>query len=282
MALDQRQLELVDGWLPGAAIEHDYSWGLVGTTVLQVGGVDGTRYIVKAGDAHDRHIVRELAAHRQWLADWVSTGHAPRLVHGDEEARLIVTEYLPGQLVEGTDSEWQLDTYHQSGDLLARFHAQYGELDDGAYESRQKAKTVAWLGRPHRIDDAAAAILSAEVESWPVPPSLVVPTHGDWQPRNWLIHDRRVSVIDFGRADLRPPHTDFGRLAVQQFRTMPALESAFLDGYGSDPRRTEAWRRLRIHDAISTAAWAHQVGDESYERQGLRMVADVLSEIDAA
>ncbi|MET7281166.1 aminoglycoside phosphotransferase family protein [Kribbella sp. NPDC005582] len=277
MALDHQQLELLSRWLPGAVIEHDYSWGLVGTTVLQVGGVDGTRYIVKAGDAHDHHIERELAAHRQWLAVWMSTGQAPRLVHGDDAAKLIVTEFLPGQLVEGTDSEWQLDTYRQAGELLARFHDQYAVLDDGEYESHQKAKTLSWLKRPHRIDEAATAVLTAEVESWPTPHSLVVPTHGDWQPRNWLVHESCVSVIDFGRAELRPRHTDFGRLAVQQFRTMPALESAFLDGYDGDPRRTDAWRRLQVHDAITTAAWSHHVGDESYERQGLRMIADVLS-----
>ncbi len=36
------------------------------------------------------------------------------------------------------------------------------------------------------------------------PPVSVVPTHGDWQPRNRLIKDDVVSVIDFGRAELLP------------------------------------------------------------------------------
>jgi len=121
--------------------------------------------------------------------------------------------------------------------------------------------------------------LTAVIERWPAAPSSIVPTHGDWQPRNWLVHHGRVSVIDFGRADLRPAHTDFGRLAVQQFRGRSDLEAAFLDGYGADPRDSGAWLRLLISDAVATAVWAHQVGDEPYEQQGHRMIAETLEAV---
>lgn len=104
-----------------------------------------------------------------------------------------------------------------------------------------------------------------------------MPTHGDWQPRNWVVHKGVVSVIDLGRADLRPALTDFARLAAQQFRTDPALEAAFLHGYGDDPREPAAWRRNRIREAIATAVWAHQVGDEPFETQGHRMIAEALA-----
>ena len=277
--LSSRQQELLDHWLPNAAVEHDHSWGLVGTTVLELRLPDGASYIVKAGDADDHHIARELAAHRQWLAPWVSAGRAPELVHGDRDAKLLVTKYLPGRVVEGTDHEWELDTYLQAGELLARLHGQLTALDDGEFERRQKGETLTWLARPHRIAADAVAVLTDEVERWPTQPSRLVPTHGDWQPRNWLIHDGHVGVIDFGRADLRPAYTDFGRLAVQQFRTQPALAGAFLHGYGADPREPGAWLRLRIREAVGTAAWAFKVGDEPFERQGHRMIAEVLTDL---
>jgi hypothetical protein len=105
---------------------------------------------------------------------------------------------------------------------------------------------------------------------------VVVPTHGDWQPRNWLWHRGVVSVIDLGRADLRPALTDFSRLAVQQLRGEPSLEAAFLAGYGADPREPAAWRRELVREAIGTAVWAFQVGDEPFERQGHRMIAEAL------
>ena len=122
-------------------------------------------------------------------------------------------------------------------------------------------------------------MLTEVVSAWPTPPSPLVPTHGDWQPRNWLVHEDAVRVIDFGRADLRPAHTDLGRLAAQQFRSDRSLERAFLDGYGADPREPAAWLRLRIRDAVGTAAWAYKVGDEAFERQGHRMIAEVFAEV---
>jgi thiamine kinase-like enzyme len=103
-----------------------------------------------------------------------------------------------------------------------------------------------------------------------------VPTHGDWQPRNWLIHDGTVRAIDLGRADRRPAFTDFARLAVRQFAADPALEAAFLDGYGPDPRTPDRWRILLIREAIGTADWAYKVGDERFEMEGHRMIEAVL------
>lgn len=272
--LDRRQRLLLDAWLPGARVVADHSWGLVGTTVLELTHA-GSRYIVKAGDERDHHLARELRAHREWLRPWTSRGRASELVHADDEARLLVTTYLPGELVQGTVHERRPDTYRQAGRLLRDLHDQLA-VEDRQLEAREKDKAFSWLDRPHRIPADVEARLRAEVASWPTPPTVVVPTHGDWQPRNWLVHEDVVSVIDLGRADLRPAHTDLARLAAQQFRTDPALEAAFLQGYGRDPREPSAWHRTRVREAIGTAVWAHQVGDEAFEEQGHRMVAEAL------
>jgi thiamine kinase-like enzyme len=107
-------------------------------------------------------------------------------------------------------------------------------------------------------------------------PAELVPTHGDWQPRNWLIHHGVVRVIDLGRADWRPALTDLARLARQEWQGRPDLEAAFLAGYGSDPRDDAAWQRTLVREAIGTAVWAHQVGDAPFEAQGHRMIAAAL------
>jgi hypothetical protein len=54
------------------------------------------------------------------------------------------------------------------------------------------------------------------------------------------------------------------------------LEDAFLEGYGSDPRKPAVWHRNCVREAIGTAAWAYRVGDEAFEAQGHRMIAAVL------
>jgi hypothetical protein len=274
--LSQRQRGLLDEWLPGAELVQDHSWGLVGTIVLELSH-RGARYVAKAGDTNDRHLARELRAHRNWLGPWVSRGRAPQLVHADGDAKLLVTRYLPGELVQGSDYEFRPDIYRQAGELLAGMHGQVA-IEGKEFEAREKAKALAWLNRPHRIAPDVVARLREEMESWPTPPVTLVPTHGDWQPRNWLVHEGVVNAIDFGRADLRPAFTDFARLAVRQFRTDPALESAFLDGYGSDPREAAGWRRNRVREAIGTAVWAHQVGDGPFEQEGHRMIAEALAD----
>ena len=273
--LSPRQRALLAEWLPGASIERDHSWGQVQTTVLEL-TYGGSRFIVKAGGDSDHHIERELRAHGSWLQPWTSIGRAPALVHGDVPARLLVTTYLPGTLVLGSDHAGAPATYRQAGRLLAVLHAQ-GGITSNDYEGRENQKSLAWLSGPHRIAPATVAQLRAEIATWPAPPAALVPTHGDWQPRNWLIHDDVVSVIDFGRAALRPALTDFARLAVQEFRRDPALEAAFLDGYGPDPREKHAWHRTRVREAIATAAWAYQVGDERFEAQGHQMIAEALA-----
>lgn len=273
--LSSRQLDLLDQWLPGAELLADHSWGLVATTVLELTGPTG-HVIVKAGGADDHHIAREICAHRQWMAPWTASGHAPRLLAADESAKLLMTRYLPGGLVEGDPVQDDPDTYRQAGTLLARFHSQHAETVDG-WNEKLAARTLRWFDSPHRIQPQFVRELRDEIAGWPTDQAVtVVPTHGDWQPRNWLIDEGTVRVIDLGRADLRPPVEDLARLARQDFERDPRLEAAFLEGYGSDPREPGLWRRTLVAEAIGTAAWAHRVGNESFEQLGLHQIEQLL------
>ena len=279
--LSSEQHDLVDRWLPGAVVEHDHSWGLVETHVFEVVH-EGCRYIVKAGGPKDGHIPREIEAHEKWLAPWTSVGRAPLLAHHDLGARLVVTRFLPGRLVLGCPAADEPDVYRQAGALLAVLHGQPGVVDE-QYELAANEKSLRWLRQPHRIDDETVERLRVEIASWPTPAAQLVPTHGDWQPRNWLVHDGEVRVIDFGRAARRPAMSDLTRLAAQDFRRDPRLETAFLTGYGSDPRfddrsSANAWFRTRVREAIGTATWAHQFGDQTFEQQGHRMIAEALAD----
>lgn len=272
--LSPAQRDLLARWLPGCQVVRDHSWGLVETQVLEVVS-GGERYIVKAGGPRDGHIARELEAHETWLGPWTTVGRAPRLVHGDGGAKLLLTQYLPGRLVLDSPAQQDPDTFVQAGRLLAALHGQAAVVDHD-YEATLNARAIAWLDGPHRIDAPSEARLRAEIASWPTPPARLVPTHGDWQPRNWLVHEGVVSVIDFGRAALRPAMSDLVRLSNQDFAHHPALEAAFLEGYGADPREPRAWRREKVREAIGTSCWAFLHGDDGFEQQGHRMVADVL------
>ncbi|MFX4270760.1 phosphotransferase [Propionibacteriaceae bacterium Y1685] len=265
-------------WLPSARVVADHSWGLVERVVWEIECPTG-RFIAKIGSPRDHHMAREIHAHLNWLTPWTSRGLAPELVHHDLEATMLVTRFLPGELVLGTEHADDPDVFEQAGALLALLHDQPGAVDDD-HEARENRKSLAWLDREHRINPDDVVRLRDQIGRWPTPPTALVPTHGDWQPRNWLIHRGQVRVIDFGRAQLQPTMADLARIEVQDFARNPDLERAFLRGYGRDPRTPDAWHRIRVRNAIGTAAWAHTVGATDFEEQGLRMVADVLAVCD--
>lgn len=272
--LSREQSALVHTWLGPPRLLRDMSWNQLDTTVLHVTDGDG-EFVVKASGTANHHLLREVTAHETAVTALAGAGHAPRLLHADRDRRVLVTRYLPGRLVEGTTAEHDPDVHRQAGRLLRVLHAQGAHLDE-EFERAATARTLAALDRPHRIDAAQADRVRTVLAAYRPRPVSVVPTHGDWQPRNWLLDGGLVRVIDFGRFDLRPAMSDLCRLAVQQWRTDPRLEAAFLDGYGRDPRDPQVWPVLQLREAVGTAVWAHQVGDERFERQGHRMLRDAL------
>lgn len=273
--LTSAQAHAVDSWFPGAELVGDLSWGQTDTAVLHLRHRDG-EVVVKAGGPRNHHIGREITGHECFTAPLVERGRAARLLHADRELRVLATEHLPGRLVEGSPAEWLEDTYRQAGALLAVLHSQASRSAPD-YEATADARALAWFDEPHRIAPETEERLRAALVSGDRGPATVVPTHGDWQPRNWLVDRGQVRVIDLGRADWRPAYTDFARLAAQQFRGRPELEQAFVEGYGKDPREAEAWHRTRIREAIGTAVWAYRVGDEEFEAQGHRMIEEALA-----
>lgn len=275
--LSQHQHDLVLGWLGEPELVSEHGWGLVDTVVLRVraGGRDLT---VKAAGPGNHHVGRELDAHERWTGPLLDGERAPLLVHADRGANVLVATWLPGELAQDGPAQHDPEVHRQAGALLALLHQQDSRLDDG-WEAAQRTRVLTWLGREHRIPEEQEARMRELVAGWPDEPAVVVPTHGDYQARNWLWDDGTVRVIDFGRAAWRPAATDLGRLATREWLERPELEAAFLEGYGEDPRETDAaaWSRMQVAEAVGTAVWAYQVGDEPFEAQGLRMLTDSLT-----
>ena len=273
--LDAAQAKWVAARVPDPVLVRDMSWGLVETTVLHVRS-DSDELVVKAAGATDTHLPREITAHSGWTAPLVTADRTARMRDASREHRVLLFDFLPGELVLGTDAEWMPDTYVQAGALLHQLHEQT-QLMDAEYETRATAKALYWLDQPHRVDGAVADHARRVLKAAPAPEVSLVPTHGDWHPRNWLHDEGALRAIDFGRFALRPALTDLTRLAAQQWRDRPELEAAFFEGYGPDPRDPELWRLDALRQAVGTACWAYKVGDEAFEQQGHRMLAEALA-----
>lgn len=273
--LSEQQSEYVASQLESPVIIEDLSWNLVDTKVLQVqaGHHD---FVVKAAPTTNHHIGREITAHESYTGPLVRLARTGRFVAADRTANVLIMSFQTGVLVEGTAGELTPEVHREAGSVLRVFHDQQACVDD-AYERRITDKAATWLDRDHRIPPRVEAEIRRILSAYRPASIVVVPTHGDWQPRNWLIDDERVRVIDFGRFDFRPAATDLCRLATQQWKQVPALEAAFLSGYGSDPRHEPVWSMDLLREAIGTAVWAFLVGDVDFEAQGHRMLEEAIN-----
>lgn len=273
--ITEEQRSLLTTWLGTYTVVKDHSWPLQDTHVLRVRTSVGENCIIKAS-ATSHHIRREIAAHTTGFIGL--TGRVPTLKYASIEAGLLVTEYLPGTLIEGTAAERHAETYRQAGMLLGKLHRPAGTSYE--YADLLLRRTRSQIGHAHGlVQERNLDLLAGVLDNVKPGPVQMVTTHGDYQPRNWLEEDGQVKIIDFGRADARPWVHDLIRLSHQQFVKRPDLEEAFYSGLGKKVEAPDAdiFQLENLNQAISTVVWAHQIGDEAFERSGVEMVDRILS-----
>jgi thiamine kinase-like enzyme len=237
----------------------------------------GTIYVVKASLHDSKHIRREIDAYVRFARVLSSMGHTPQLVHADQDAGVLVVTHLEGR--SATDASISNDTqiHRSAGALLKLFHGQRTELSEtqDRRENEQALGLIRWLHGTgnYFLDEPRAALRGY------VPIALAtVPTHGDFVPRNWLVDDRRVKVIDFGNFAFRPAASDLVRMSLTTWYKRDDLESAFFGGYGSDPRDRASWRVLQIRESVRLLAWAERERRIHYVGLGRTLLARALAD----
>ena len=93
------------------------------------------------------------------------------------------------------------------------------------------------------------------LEAYETSPVTVVPNHGDYSGRNWILHEGRLAVIDFGRYGYRPAHHDFIRMYFRRWHDNPDEMNAFLEGYGSD-----------LRESLGSTWWKHVLREKLLQR----------------
>lgn len=272
--ITEEQNKLLVSWLGTFTVVTDHSWPLQDTSVILVRTPAGGDFIVKASMT-SHHIRREIAAHKAGFIGL--NGRVPVLKHASIDAGLLVAEYLPGSLVEGSPAEGNPETYRQAGALLGKIHQPAGISHEYAHALLRRTRT--------QIDHAQGLVeerkllhLAGMLDGVTPGPVRLVTTHGDYQPRNWLEENGHIKIIDFGRADARPWVHDLIRLHHQQFVQRPDLKEAFHAGLEKKVEASEAgiFMLENLNQAISTVVWAHKIGDHAFERSGVAMVDRVL------
>jgi Phosphotransferase enzyme family len=242
--------------------------------VLDVADRSGVGWIAKA-TRQRVHFERELLAYLNWVP--VLGDRAPLLRHADDDLRLLVLSRLPGEPVDRSIHVHEPAVFEQAGRLLRLFHDSARQASDHKFVDRLRARAESYVFRSqHLVDAQDLAFVGHAVDELLDGPSLAtVPCHRDYQPRNWLVHEGMVRVIDFGHADHDLWTVDMGRMYFGEWADQPDLQEAFFAGYGRVPHVSD-WRIFRQYSAfgaLTTIVWAHEHDDPAFERHGREMLA---------
>lgn len=260
----------------------DRSWADLGLAVVfEVVTADGRSLIVKSHHDVFRNQL-EVAAYRTWVP--AIADRAPSLVAADDAGQVLVLTKLQAG---GPPSVLPPSAYADAGAVLRRFHEAGEQLVDEGWAAQRLANLRSWIDRmPAGLvdDDDVAWVEEQAAVLLELPPPPLVPCHGDFQPRNWLLDGaERVFVIDFEKARHDWWIHDLQRMWWKEWRYRPDLRDAFLAGYGRQLDETEQ-AGLRANSArghLVQIAWATQHGDVQFAAEGRSYLEQMRGESSA-
>lgn len=243
----------------------------------------GVTWFLKRHRDRERYLA-EVTAYRRWVP--ALAGRAPRLRASDDSLQTVILSAVPGRVPSWpAERAGDADTgrrsaeaaiQHGAGALLRTLHDGQPALawDDfgsaKAEEFDQLRPVAAALLTPREL--AAARAQVRELAGQPGP--AMVPCHRDYTPRNWLVAEGAMYVVDFEWSRLDAWVSDLARLHLGIWATRPDLRAAFLSGYGRD--LNDADDAILHGCAVLTAVWmlvkARESRQASFEEGSRRAV----------
>lgn len=284
-ALD-RLLDYAERVLGPCELLADCSWGHRMSSVLRVRDADDIIWFVKRHASPERYAA-ELTAYSTWVPALQDA--APRLRACDDSLQAIILSAAPGEATSwpapeasGPRSDRSAERQVQcaAGTILRRLHearparpwSDFAEVKIEQFERLKPA--AAALLEPCTLNQAGAHI--AALANIPAPAQ--VPCHHDYTPRNWLVHDGALYVIDFEWSGLDARVADFARLHLGVWATRPDLRAAFLGGYGQELSLAD--HEILHGCAVLTAVWllvrAHETRQLSFEDASRRSLLRII------
>jgi len=247
----------------------------------------GTRFYLKRHE-HRKHFATELLALRQWVPRLPADGRwtAPRVEASDDALGAMLLTELPGEPLShaALTADERREILARAGSLAARVHAlavDPGPAGPARLYDRAMLDVALAMAKPHLDDATLRRIEDACGIADAFSGLAVVPTHGDFGPRNWLVHRRpdglSLGVIDWERAragfwleDVR---------AVSEGATKASDRTAFFAGYGRRPTEREERQiaLVLLMNATATLGWAVEHEDVAFAEHGRRTIARLLA-----
>jgi Ser/Thr protein kinase RdoA (MazF antagonist) len=268
--------EWVERVIGPCQVVADRSWDHGDAFVVQVRDSAGTAWFAKRHRKAERH-ARELAAYQHWVPALGS--RAPSLCAHDTDLRTLLLSSVPG--APGTEDTMAPELQHQAGQLLRALHDAAPEQPWPDFAAERLAAFDVTATRAAGLVDARSLDFArAQVSALAgLPAQVKVPCHLDYGPRNWIVVDGVLHVIDFEFAKQHCWLQDLGRLFYQPWQEHPDARAAFLTGYGRALTDDDVAVLLALGaaSAVSTIGWARAHGDGRFEASGRRSLADLMA-----
>jgi Ser/Thr protein kinase RdoA (MazF antagonist) len=243
----------------------DRSWGHGETTVVEVRDSHAVSWFIKQYRDRERYDA-ELTAYVRWVP--ALGDRAPTLrAHHDELAALVLSA-VPGH--PGLDVWAEPAAHRQAGVLLRRLHDAERLTPWTDFVPDKLRELQRWAlrsdGLVARSDLDYARQQLSDLASLGAPAR--VPCHLDFSPRNWLIADGSLHVIDFEWAGPEVWVNDLARLYFGPWYERADLQEAFLDGYGRSIADADLAVLLAcgVLNAVRLVVSAHERGDVPFEQ----------------
>lgn len=254
----------------------DHSWPHGESRVLSVRDASDNPIVVKSF-RQALHFEREC--HGYLFASPILGDAVPRLLATDDDHHFLAVTHLPGALAQ-LAHDCDPPTHARAARLLRRLHDAAPARLDAELGARMRASFERYAARCGDLvtsaELSAVRALLQHIEGSPIP---VVTCHGDFSPRNWLVDDGTVRLIDFGRFQRDHWSSDVLLLSRRYWVAHPDLRDAFFTGYGRtlDELEQPYVRASRARWAIGTIVWSREHDDAPFEQLGRDALADLLA-----
>ncbi len=242
--------------------------------VLKLIDRSGQQWFLKRHTVDDTYRA-EVTAYERWTPSL--RGRAPDLHAADERLLALIITALPGT----TPGDWQRpELMDQAGRLLHRFHeSETCPQDHDTISEKLAELDQARSQAPDLLDDHILDFARAQLDGLRgITSPRRVPCHRDYSPRNWLIHDERMYLIDFGDSGMDAWINDFGRLFIG-WRLGGDLKAALVRGYGCEPTAEDLAVLHASYTArlVSHVVFAHEHGYAQAEAACRQVLDELIS-----